>query len=327
MNRHVLVVVLVGVCGLLAGCPTPNEPALEVSTGQLTFALGENVKTFEVWNGGGGRLFFDVAADRDWISVAPEIGASDGPDDPVEVTVTLADGAKSNEFFQGTVTVTAADDATEAIGVTAGLDTFTQEFTGETFDLANTAVTFTPDPNASYNYYVARVTHNLTALPTNPTGGSVLNDIFPLFGDPVEMPLQDSKSVQIYGQAYDSIHVASNGYVVFGDEAMPGRPSMDLTGHFSRAGVSPYFTDVDLSSTGEVVWQQLPNRVAITWLGVASVGEAGTSTFQVELFYDGRVRISCLEVAASPGIVGLSAGVAPAAFAPSDLSAYPAGTL
>ena len=76
--------------------------------------------------------------------------------------------------------------------------------------------------------------------------------------------------------------------------------------------------------TGQVTWRQTADRVAVTWQGVAQYGASDSNTFQIELFFDGRIRITNLAIAATDGLIGLSRGTGVQAdFIESDFSAYP----
>ena len=71
--------------------------------------------------------------------------------------------------------------------------------------------------------------------------------------------------------------------------------------------------------------RRYPDRVAVTWLGVFEYGTSHPNTFQIELFYNGEVRVTWLTVTATRGLVGLSpGGGVPVDFLASDVSAYPA---
>ena len=68
---------------------------------------------------------------------------------------------------------------------------------------------------------------------------------------------------------------------------------------------------------------QYSDHTAITWENVPEYGSNSSNTFQIEMFYDGRIRISWLGIAAQDGLVGLSAGLGvPADFEETDLSNY-----
>jgi hypothetical protein len=92
--------------------------------------------------------------------------------------------------------------------------------------------------------------------------------------------------------------------------------------------MSPLFRDLNPAGGGIVSWKQLGDRAAVTYQAVPEYNTANTNSFQVELFYDGRIRFTYLQIDAIYGLVGLSAGLGvPAGFTPSDFSADPACVL
>src|SRR5439155_21180338 len=76
-------------------------------------------------------------------------------------------------------------------------------------------------------------------------------------------------------------------------------------------------------------WQQLGDRAVVTFQNVTEYVNSehptiNSNSFQFELFYDGRFRLTFLKIDARAGLVGLSEGLGiPAAFAESDFTAYP----
>ena len=60
---------------------------------------------------------------------------------------------------------------------------------------------------------------------------------------------------------------------------------------------------------GTISWRQLADRIAVTWQGVPEYGTTNSNNFQIELFFDGRIRITCLGIAATDGLIGLSQGL------------------
>jgi hypothetical protein len=102
--------------------------------------------------------------------------------------------------------------------------------------------------------------------------------------------------------------VGSNGYITF----TTGDSDYDetLEEHFaSPPRISALYDDLNPSDAGQVSWRQLEDRVAVTWLNVTEYGASNANTFQIELFFDGRIHVSYLAVAATDGISGLSEGV------------------
>jgi len=303
-------------CLTLTGCPA-GGPFLAVSTSRLEFAYGETEKTFEVWNRGTGTLFFEISAAPDWLTVDPTLETSTGPEDKVTVTVTVNDAKRA--FFEGVITIETPT-LERPVLVTTEPDYYTQTFAGGAFDLDNKSITFTPD--GGHSFYGATVEQDVIALPTDPTGGADLLDSFILFGDPLPIPLQEDKAVLVYGHSYDTVYVGSDGYLAFGWGAAGGRDAFTLDDHFDLPGVSGLFADLDPHTAGAVTWQQLEDRIAVTYEDVTQAGVTNSSTCQIEMFFDGDIRLTFLDVEASPSIVGLSVGYMPDPFTESDLSSY-----
>jgi hypothetical protein len=68
------------------------------------------------------------------------------------------------------------------------------------------------------------------------------------------------------------------------------------------------FNDLDPSEDGVVSWAQLEDRVAVTFQDVPNFYALNRNSFQAELFFDGRIRLTYLGVDATGGLVGLSRG-------------------
>jgi len=133
--------------------------------------------------------------------------------------------------------------------------------------------------------------------------------------------LAGGAQVRLYGASYSNFYVGSNGYVTFtmGDTSY----QESLANHFNRPRIAALFDDLNPGAGGTVSWKQLGDRVAVTYAGVPEWGAATTNSFQIEMFFDGRLRLTYLDIAATDGLAGLSAGQGvPAGFAKSDLTAY-----
>ena len=115
--------------------------------------------------------------------------------------------------------------------------------------------------------------------------------------------------------------MGSNGYLTFGgpDTAY----SESLSAHFSAARVSGLFDDLIPPVQGQVSWKQLADRAVVSFEGIAEYPGTGSNSFQFELFFDGRIRITHLAIGANDGVVGLSRGEGvPGGFSESNLSGY-----
>lgn len=191
-------------------------------------------------------------------------------------------------------------------------DYFTEQFGGDR-DLDNTSILFAP--NGLLDFYAA-CAEPIIALPTDPTGGNVLT----LTDDSSSLVTLAGGSVWLYGASYGSFYVGSNGYVTFGvgDSTWAESPSA----HFSLPRISGLFDDLNPGAGGSVVWQEFGDRAVVTWVNVPEYSTTNANTFQIEMYFNGNIRISHLTAAALDGIVGLSGGVGlPVGYLEMDLSA------
>jgi len=191
---------------------------------------------------------------------------------------------------------------------------FTELFSEGGIDLAYRTLEFTPDGSADY-YYVCG--YESDTLPVHPSGGTVLD----LGGNDYEQVLlAGSRTVPIYGLSYTSFYVGSNGYVTFTAGDIDYTPT--LTDHFDTRRISALFNNLNPASGGTVSWQQMDDRAVVTFEDVPEYPSSGANTFQIEMFFDGMIRVTWLGVSAADGLIGLSAGDGvPADFVASDLSA------
>ncbi len=192
-------------------------------------------------------------------------------------------------------------------------DAFTEQF--GPFDMSGLRLIFVP--NGSLEAYEA-CTRAGAGFPTDPTGGTVLS----LSDDDYRfVSIGGGKTVKLYGVAYSHFYVGSNGYITFtaGDTDY----TESLGDHFATPRVSANFDDYNPATGGQVSWKQLPDRMAVTWNDVPEYATTNMNSFQIELFFSGRIRISYLDVASTDGLAGLSAGNGiPVPYLPSDLSEY-----
>lgn len=197
-------------------------------------------------------------------------------------------------------------------------DWFTQKFTLSTNDLDFKRVRFTP--NMSNNYYVACMESPVAEFRTPVAGATVI----PLGRDTfARVDLEGGRTFPLYGSHYSSLYIGSNGYITF--EAGDGTSDNTLENHFSQPRISGHFTGLKPDEGGTVYFQQLPNRAVVTFdkVVITKVGVALTVSFQVEMFFDGRIVITWLAVDDPYGLVGLSrGGGVPEEFENSRFTAY-----
>ena len=262
-----------------------------------------------------------AASGAPWISVSPASGTlAAGSSATVYATFNSEASNLPAGVHVGAVifsNLTSGVSFTRSVRLAVGqVDHFTEQFSTLN-DTDNQSWLFTPDGSDSF-YSVIRTT-GVTAFPTNPTGGTNL----PL-GDNNAISVNPSggQTVSLYGTAYASFFVGSNGNLMFGGSDTASAES--LAAHFALPRVSALFDDLNPAGGGTVSWIQLPDRVAVTYQNVPQTGTADSNSFQIELFTDGRIRVTCLGIAATDGLIGLSRGLGtPAGFVTSDFSTYP----
>ncbi len=183
---------------------------------------------------------------------------------------------------------------------------------GDEFDLDGLRISFWPEgPTA---YLVRRV--EMSAFRTNPVGGT---QIFLGDDDFRQINLSGGRQVSVYGTAFNSFYVNSNGRITFGGGDTEYQET--FSDHFALPGISALFDDLNPASSGTVSYKEMEDRVAITFEDVPEFGSSTQNSFQIELHYNGLVRVTYLGIGAKDGIVGVSAGGGtPPGFVETDLS-------
>jgi hypothetical protein len=192
-------------------------------------------------------------------------------------------------------------------------DYYTELFSGPC-DLGQQSLSFTP--NGSGDFYLGCV-ESIATLPTDPAGGTTLA----LSDDSsVNVSLGGGATVAVYGVSYTHFYVGSNGYITFNSGDSTYTPT--LAAHFNQPRISALFDDLNPATGGSVSWKQLSDRVAVTWLNVPEVSGGNSNTAQIELYFNGVIKLNYLGLTTSGSLAGLSAGGGtPPGFYMSDLSA------
>ena len=295
------------------------------SIGQPGGPFFPSSQTYAITNVGSGSIGWSVTKNSTWLSLSNEFGtvSSGGP----AATVTASINNKANLLPAGIYTSTLifsnqVSGKTQSRQFTLRIgqpDYFTEIFANNNNDLAFHSWTFVPDGSGSF-YSVCREPAN--SFPVDPRAGRRL---FLQDDNATNITVVGTNSVSLYGRRTSLLYVGSNGYITFDTGDGASAPTEDV--HFSRARIAALLDDLDPTAGGVISWQQLGDRVAVTFSEVpeySTDGKKNTNSFQTELFYDGTIRLTYLKVDARGGLAGLSDGTGvPSGFAPSDFSAYP----
>ncbi len=197
-------------------------------------------------------------------------------------------------------------------------DFYTEIFTSSDNDLDYLSLKFTP--NGSSDFY-AGCAETITALPTNPAGGTTISSWTGSADDGyAQVNLTGGQTVKLYGVSYSLIYVGTNGYITF-NAGQTGYTESTST-HFAVARISGLFDDLNPGQGGSVSYKQLADRLVVTWLNVPEHSAGNQNTFQIEMFFDGNLAVNYLAIAATDGLAGLSRGGGQDPdFTESDLSA------
>ena len=215
------------------------------------------------------------------------------------------------------------------------VDYFTEIFTSATdFDLNGSSLTFTPQ-GSSYSVGVEKV----TAFPAGTTSftnyGNKTDDTF--WSQTLAAPFP------FFGSNETTAYVGSNGFITFRSGSSSSSSTIENHFYAYRPRIAGITADLDPSQTGNVAYKRVTTtgaaRSVFYWNAVRVYGNSTTVSFQIEMFDDGRIRITWLNCApSSGGLVGLASGdpqTMPKTsflgnsgniFYESDLSAYSATT-
>jgi uncharacterized repeat protein (TIGR03803 family) len=267
-------------------------------------------------------LNWTAAPGAPWISVSPAEGTlAAGASTTVSLAFNDAVNALPAATHAGSAIFT---NTTSGVSITRGVslavgqvDHFTELFTSNN-DTDNQSWLFTPDGSDSF-YSVLR-TAGVTTFPTDPTAGTNLTLSDDSFS---EVTPGGGRVISLYGVDYPSFFVSSNGNLTFGTS--DSLLSESLENHFLRPRIAALFDDLNpATGGGRVSWLPLADRVAVTYENIPQYSGTDSNSFQIELFTDGRIRITCLGIAATDGLIGLSRGLGvPSGFVSSDFNSYP----
>jgi hypothetical protein len=140
----------------------------------------------------------------------------------------------------------------------------------------------------------------------------------------LEVQLNEA-AFHFFGQAHSSIFVGTNGYITFGAADTSARisPSILATG---PARIAPLWADLSASKKGGVFYNRVGESHLITWKKLTQPVYGGKSTFQAQLFDDGRIAFVYKKCESHASLTGISPGNRADAH-PVDLSNPPSAPL
>ena len=297
---------------------TPNDGF--VSSGPVGGPFNVAARNYVLNNTGSNALIWTAVVNGNWLGVdVPSGSLATGATATVNVSLNSAASLLTTGLYSGTVRFT---NVTSGLGQSrtftlrvAQPDYFTKLFVNQ-FNLQNSAFTFTPNGSSSF-YSVCR--ESMTNFFTDPAGGNVLSLTDDSFQ---QITLTGTNTVTLYGRPTSSLYIGSNGYLTYdgGDTAY----LESFADHFNQHRVSAFFRDLNPVQGGKISWRQLSDRLAVTYDKLTEYGRGNSNSFQVEMFFDGRIRLTYLHLDSRSGLVGLSKGLGvPAGFDESDFNSYP----
>jgi hypothetical protein len=140
-----------------------------------------------------------------------------------------------------------------------------------------------------------------------------------------QVTLTNNRQVSLYGMSSNALFIGANGHVTLNPVIDTNFFYPGLDSYFAAPRVAALYVDLNPATGGTVSYLQLSNRFVVTYEDVPEFGVSNVNNAQIELFYDGAIRMTWLRVDATNGqsiITGLSRGGGqPADFVSTDLSA------
>jgi subtilisin family serine protease len=263
-----------------------------------------------------------ASASANWIGLSATTGSLPaGGTGTLTVSISSNANSLADGTYTGTMTfsnTTTAVRQTRPVVLRLNVDDFTEQFWYNYVDLDYRQLIF--HPTNTLNGYVLHRS-SATAFPVDTTDHTTVS----LTDDSnIYCSLTGGKKVKLYGTQYSGFYIGSNGYITFtqGDTAYDW---WNVETHFSMPRISMFFMDLNPPAGGTISWKQLSDRAVVTFYDVPYINNTSYKTdFQVEMFFDGLIRITYLRLHLGNAIAGLSRGGGlPEGFRNSDLSTYP----
>ena len=211
-------------------------------------------------------------------------------------------------------------------------------------DLAFTQLTFTPmgldhadaidtekSGHVNYESYHAQVEKDIYELPVlrrDPQDPDDYGSITITLSEDDVIPLSDyiplRQDIPFFGGYVRPLYLASNGFIstaaffAVNDEYNDTFPTYNipsalkniptLVSYFEIPRISPLFADLSPATGGEVWAKSMDDRIVVTFEKVPELYNWTPNTFQVEIFYSGKIRFTYLELGVETAVCGLSDG-------------------
>jgi subtilisin family serine protease len=241
-------------------------------------------------------------AGGEWVQLASTSGMI-GADDSNDIEVTFDAGRKPG-VYSGRIILTANDPYNPEITIPVtftveNVDYCTQIFDPNGNDLAYQSFVFKQD---SSSVYFNACKMPVSDFPVDPNGGSIIT----LEDDDYAKVTLVDKLFDFYGNGYGHFYVGSNGYITFDSGDFLHVESLE--DHYALPRISALFDDLDPTASGIISYKQLVDCIVVTFENVQEYGQPGSNSFQIEMLFDGTIRMTFLEISAEDGLIGLSDG-------------------
>ncbi len=194
-------------------------------------------------------------------------------------------------------------------------DHLTEDFASRPFDLQHSVLTLRPAGTSYLGCFAPAA--NFAVDPAEGTAIIGIDD-----DEYRQITLTGGKTISFFGQSTNVLWIGANGNVTPNPGVSTNFFFPGTFEYFNVVRVAPLYLDLDARQNGRISWQQLSNRLAVTYENVPEFGKTNVNSFQVELFFDGVIRITWLTVESAGGLAGVSPGGGiPADYESSDLSA------
>ncbi len=179
-------------------------------------------------------------------------------------------------------------------------------------DLAGTMLTLTPVGGHPQGYVWALREHP-GLFPLVPGSGETSRPLALGDNESIELPL--SVAHDHFGHVHGLLNVWSNGILTLGPASTAVGFVESPEDLFAAASVAVLWDDLDPGAAGSVTFDELPDRVAVSFDSVPEVDPVtyeavGSNSFQAVLWNDGHIDLAWIDVSCTDGLVGVGDGSA-----------------